>query len=115
MVVSDTVCIDNLVFRLHYKATIIGLTVAAIIVSSLHLFGYTIHCMGKDNIPSDVMSAQCWLRSTFRLPFMGNTGYTMFKNTLRDQEMRDDTLISVFPSWEFLVTFKSIPYFVYCP
>ncbi|CAG2167239.1 unnamed protein product [Oppiella nova] len=97
MVISDTACIDNTVFRLHYKATIIGLTVAAIIVSSLHLFGYTIHCMGKDDIPGDVMNAQCWLRSTFKLPVDIN-------NQLNNRKLPDNTYKSYY-QWVWLLLF----------
>ena len=41
----DTVCIDNNVFRLHYKATVMILVCASVLVTSRQYIGDPIDCM----------------------------------------------------------------------
>ena len=43
----DTICIDNNVFRLHYKATFISLLIASILVTAKQYIGDPIDCMGQ--------------------------------------------------------------------
>ena len=49
----DAVCIDNLVFRLHYKATFIILVVASLLVTSRQYIGDPIDCIVEE-IPNNV-------------------------------------------------------------
>ena len=41
----DKVCIDNNVFRLHYKATVMVLVCASVLVTSRQYIGDPIDCM----------------------------------------------------------------------
>ncbi len=43
----DQVCIDNNVFRLHYKATVIFLVAFSLLVTSNQYFGNPIECIQK--------------------------------------------------------------------
>lgn len=63
----DSVCIDNNVFRLHYKATVIILIAFSLLVTSRQYFGDPIDCI-VDDIPSHVMDTYCWIHSTFTIP-----------------------------------------------
>uniref|UniRef100_A0A1B6EWA1 Innexin n=1 Tax=Cuerna arida TaxID=1464854 RepID=A0A1B6EWA1_9HEMI len=63
----DSVCIDNNVFRLHYKATVVILVAFSLIVTSRQYIGDPIDCI-VDDIPSDVMDTYCWIYSTFTIP-----------------------------------------------
>ena len=61
----DSICIDNNVFRLHYKATFIVLVVSSLLVTSKQYIGDPIDCMVEE-IPNGVMDTYCWIHSTFR-------------------------------------------------
>ena len=57
----DSVCIDNNVFRLHYKATFVILVVASLLVTSKQYIGDPIDCIVEE-IPNNV-------RPNFRFDF----------------------------------------------
>jgi len=63
----ETICIDNNVFRLHYKATFIILVVASLLVTSRQYIGDPIDCIVEE-IPNNVMDTYCWIHSTFSIP-----------------------------------------------
>lgn len=63
----DQVCIDNNIFRLHYKATVIVLIAFSLLVTSRQYIGDPIDCI-VDEIPLNVMDTYCWIYSTFTIP-----------------------------------------------
>uniref|UniRef100_A0A1B6CKW9 Innexin n=1 Tax=Clastoptera arizonana TaxID=38151 RepID=A0A1B6CKW9_9HEMI len=63
----DQVCIDNNVFRLHYKATVIILVAFSLLVTSRQYIGDPIDCI-VDEIPMHIMDTYCWIYSTFTIP-----------------------------------------------
>lgn len=63
----DVVCIDNNVFRLHYKATFVILVAFSLLVTSRQYIGDPIDCI-VDEIPLHVMDTYCWIYSTFTIP-----------------------------------------------
>ncbi|QQP49391.1 Innexin [Caligus rogercresseyi] len=63
----DSVWIDNNVFRLHYKATVVVFVAASLMVTSRQFFGDPIDCM-VDGVPGDIMDTYCWIHSTFTIP-----------------------------------------------
>lgn len=63
----DAVCIDNNIFRLHYKATVIILVAFSLLVTSRQYIGDPIDCI-VDEIPADIMDTYCWITSTFTVP-----------------------------------------------
>lgn len=64
----DQVCIDNNVFRLHYKVTVIFLAAFSLLVTSRQYFGDPIDCIQRDDIPQNVIDTYCWIHATFTLP-----------------------------------------------
>merc|ERR1711962_1426579 len=60
----DKVCIDNNIFRLHYKVTFIILLTSGILVTSKQYIGDPIDCI-VEGIPEEVMDTYCWIHSTF--------------------------------------------------
>lgn len=60
----DTVRIDNNIFRLHYKATVVILIAFSLLVTSRQYIGDPIDCI-VDEIPLNVMDTYCWIYSTF--------------------------------------------------
>ncbi|KAJ8672805.1 hypothetical protein QAD02_004065 [Eretmocerus hayati] len=63
----DVVCIDNNIFRLHYKATFIILVAFSLLVTSRQYIGDPIDCI-VDDIPLHIMDTYCWIYSTFTIP-----------------------------------------------
>ncbi|XP_014215357.1 innexin inx2-like [Copidosoma floridanum] len=63
----DVVCIDNNVFRLHYKATFVILVAFSLLVTSRQYIGDPIDCI-VDDIPLHIMDTYCWIYSTFTVP-----------------------------------------------
>lgn len=63
----DSVCIDNNIFRLHYKATVIFLIVFSLLVTSRQYIGDPIDCI-VEGVPPNVMDTYCWIHSTFTIP-----------------------------------------------
>jgi len=60
----DTICIDNNIFRLHYKATFIVLVISSLLVTSRQYIGDPIDCIVEE-IPQNVMDTYCWIHSTY--------------------------------------------------
>lgn len=63
----DNVCIDNNIFRLHYKATVIILVAFSLLVTSRQYIGDPIDCI-VDDVPLNIMDTYCWIYSTFTIP-----------------------------------------------
>ncbi|KAL4127160.1 hypothetical protein QTP88_011358 [Uroleucon formosanum] len=60
----DAVCIDNNIFRLHYKVTVIVLATFSVIVTTRQYVGDPIDCLVHD-MPTHIMDSYCWVHSTF--------------------------------------------------
>ena len=71
----DSITIDNNVFRLHYKATVLVLVTFTLLVTSYQYIGDPIECMTVqfDVVPPKVMEAYCWTHSTNTHPDKGAT------------------------------------------
>lgn len=63
----DKVKIDNNVFRLHYKLTVMVFACAGILVSSGQYIGDPIDCIAE-GVPGGIMDTYCWIHSTFSIP-----------------------------------------------
>lgn len=64
----DTVWIDNNVFRLHYKGTVIVFVLSSLLVTSRQYIGDPIDCIADGTIPGNLMDTYCWIHSTFSIP-----------------------------------------------
>ena len=64
----DSVCIDNNVFRLHYKATVVILVAFSLLVTSRQYIGDPIDCIVDSSIGGDIMDTYCWIHSTYTVP-----------------------------------------------
>merc|ERR1712004_154546 len=76
LVKLESICIDNNVFRLHYKATFVILVLASLLVTSKQYIGDPIDCVVEE-IPQNVMDTYCWIHSTFSIDsrLIGEDGY----------------------------------------
>ncbi|CAM1299206.1 Inx2 (predicted) [Pycnogonum litorale] len=68
IVKTSRLSIDNFVFRLHYKATVLILLTCCLLVGSRQYFGDPIECAQSDDIPHKLIDSYCWIHSTFTLP-----------------------------------------------
>jgi len=59
--------IDNSIFRLHYKGTVLVMACASLLATTGQYIGDPIDCMVTD-IPGDMMDTYCWIHSTFSVP-----------------------------------------------
>ena len=63
----DSVWIDNNVFRLHYKLTVLIFVTSSLLVTSKQYIGDPIDCIASD-VPGNIMDTYCWIHSTFSIP-----------------------------------------------
>jgi len=63
----DRVTIDNNVFRLHYKVSLMILICGCILTTSRQYIGDPIDCI-SDGVPGGIMDTYCWIHSTFSIP-----------------------------------------------
>lgn len=62
--------IDNWVFRLHYKASVLIFLVSTILVCSRQYIGEHIRCIADGGVPEHVMNTFCFFTSTFTVVSM---------------------------------------------
>ncbi|XP_033330437.2 innexin 7 [Megalopta genalis] len=62
---QDAVAIDNIVFKLHYRATFLLLLVSSILVTSRQFFGEHIRCITGSGMSEAVINTFCFFNSTY--------------------------------------------------
>ncbi|XP_015588498.1 innexin inx2 [Cephus cinctus] len=62
---EEPVQVDDLVFRLHSKVTVLFLAVCAILVTAKQFVGDPITCITDSSIDKEPINAYCWIYSTF--------------------------------------------------
>jgi len=86
----DSACIDNHIFRLHYRASVIIL-LGAIALGTSSLVGNPINCM-SDSFSGDLMNTYCWIHSTYSVndKFNGTPGVDYAHPGLGEDDVRGD-------------------------
>lgn len=111
----DSVCIDNNIFRLHYKATVIILIAFSLLVTSRQYIGDPIDCI-VDEIPLNVMDTYCWIYSTFTIPnrLVGVSGKDMVQPGVASHvEGEDDVKYHKYYQWVcFVLFFQAILFYI---
>lgn len=111
----DAVCIDNNVFRLHYKATVIILVAFSLLVTSRQYIGDPIDCI-VDDIPLSVMDTYCWIYSTFTIPnrLTGTVGKDVVQPGVASHvEGEDEVKYHKYYQWVcFVLFFQAILFYV---
>lgn len=69
---THNIFIDGVVFRLHYRATVLILLSASILLSCRQYFGEPIHCIQKDVSRIKALENFCWIHATYILPHAWN-------------------------------------------
>lgn len=89
----DRISIDNNVFRMHYKITVIMLLVFCVLVTSKQFFGDPIQCHGsKNNIR--IIDNFCWIFGTYTLKSTSEGNYLKRKVILNNFRIR--ILLAIF-------------------
>jgi len=91
----DSACIDNHIFRLHYRASVIVLLGSIAMVTS-SLIGNPIHCM-SDSLGGDataLLNTYCWIHSTYSVndKFNGTPGVDYAHPGLGEDDVHGDRL-----------------------
>ncbi|XP_069172633.1 innexin inx2-like [Procambarus clarkii] len=63
----DKISIDNVIFLLHYKVTMVLLVAFSVLVTQKQYFGDPIDCM-VDWLDSHMIDQYCWIQSTYTIP-----------------------------------------------
>ena len=61
---QNKVYISNFVFQLHYKVTVIILSVFSVLVTSKQYLGDPIDCISSSDV-KNIAERYCWIHSTF--------------------------------------------------
>jgi innexin inx2 len=59
--------LDNAIYRLHYKFSVIILIACSILVTARQYFGDPIDCISRDDIPPKLLDTFCWIHTTFSI------------------------------------------------
>lgn len=57
--------IENFVFKLHYRMTVVILLVCVILVCAREYFGEHIRCISDQGVPEHVIKTYCFFMATF--------------------------------------------------
>ncbi|RWS23045.1 Innexin inx2-like protein [Leptotrombidium deliense] len=103
----DQVAIDNNVFRLHYKVTVLTMLACSLLVTSKQFFGDPIDCISKDDVPNQVLDTFCWIHATFTLPkaFKSKVGKEVVAPGVDKHLPGDQKIYHKYYQWVCLVLF----------
>eukprot|EP00092_Neocalanus_flemingeri_P024553 GFUD01026628.1.p1 GENE.GFUD01026628.1~~GFUD01026628.1.p1 ORF type:complete len:359 (+),score=94.79 GFUD01026628.1:64-1140(+) len=109
----DKICIDNNIFRLHYKASFIILVTASLLVTSKQYIGDPIDCIVEE-IPQGVMDTYCWIHSTFSVPSRdGNPEAHPGVGSAGAQHLEEDIKYHKYYQWVcFTLFFQAILFYI---
>lgn len=111
----DAVCIDNNIFRLHYKATVIILIAFSLLVTSRQYIGDPIDCI-VDEIPLNVMDTYCWIYSTFTIPnrLTGRVGHDIVQpGVVSHVDGKDEVKYHKYYQWVcFALFFQAMLFYI---
>lgn len=62
---QDDVAIDNIVFKLHYRATFLVMLMGSVLVTSRQFFGEHIRCITGSGMSEKVINTFCFFNSTY--------------------------------------------------
>ena len=111
----DEVCIDNVVFRLHYKATVIVLVAFSLLVTSKTYIGDPIDCIVDGSIPASVMDTYCWIHSTYTIPnrLTGKEGRDVAHPGVGHMDEGDEVKYHKYYQWVcFFLFFQAIMFYI---
>lgn len=102
---SENVCIDNNVFKMHYKLTVIMLLGSSILVTSKQFFGEPIHCISHGEKNIDAINSFCWIFGTYTVKnrLKGKIGKDMASFGVGPSVNKSDEMHHLYYQWVCLV------------
>lgn len=61
------ISIDNAIFKLHYKISVLLLIICAFLLTSKQYFGEPINCENQSKVDKSFLDTYCWIYSTFTI------------------------------------------------
>lgn len=110
----DQVCIDNNVFRLHYKVTMVLLIIFSLINTSRQYIGDPIDCVTDNRIPQQIMDTYCWITATFTVPSkVGRIGIEVLQPGVANHKPTDKIKHHKFYQWVcFVLFFQAVLFYI---
>lgn len=100
--------VDNHIFRLHYRLTVIIILAFSILVTSRQYIGDPIDCTSPDSkIRQDLIDQYCWVSSTITLPkaFHQKVGKEVIAHGVDKQLPGDEVILHQYYQWVCFVLF----------
>ncbi|KAK2706647.1 innexin inx2-like [Artemia franciscana] len=110
----DQVTVDNNIFRLHYKATVVILIAFSLLVTARQYIGDPIDCI-VEGVPSNVMDTYCWIHSTFTLPdrLNGEVGVDVPHPGIGPHTDKDEKKYHKYYQWVcFVLFFQALMFYI---
>lgn len=111
----STLCIDNGIFKLHYKATFMMLVAFSLVATSKQYIGDPIDCIVDEAIPQPIMDTYCWIYSTFTIPnkLTGTVGKDVAHPGVAPHVMEDEVKYHKYYQWVcFVLMFQAVLFYV---
>lgn len=104
---SNSVSIDNGIFKLHYKFTAIILISCGTFLSVKQFVGNPISCIANDAVPEVMLNDFCWVNPTFTLPRKVHLriGKELVAPGVLHHTNDDELQLHNYYQWVFLVLF----------
>lgn len=100
--------VDNSIFRLHYRFTVLLLLAFSILVTSRQYIGDPIDCSSSDSkLRADLIDQYCWVSSTISLPkaFHKKIGVDVIYHGVDKQLPGDEVITHQYYQWVCFVLF----------
>jgi hypothetical protein len=109
----DKHTVDNAIFRLHSKITVLIILTANLLVTAQTFIGDPIDCVVND-VPPAVMDTYCWIHSTFTLPgkYLDEGGVTAHPGVGNQGEGEQVTHHKYYQWVVFTLFFQAILFYV---
>ena len=117
--------IDNHIYRLHYKFSVLILIACSIMVTARQYFGDPIDCISKDDIPANLLDTYCWIHTTFsvesgwfkkvgsEVPYPGVDKYSYNTMENGDNDEEDKRIYHAYYQWVcFVLFFQALLFYI---
>ncbi|TRY77338.1 hypothetical protein TCAL_10529 [Tigriopus californicus] len=115
---TEDISIDNWIFRLHYRITVLILLTSSAVGVAKQYFGDPINCQTASGVSSKVMDDYCWIHSTFhvRSEYQGNVGCILDTSLSENSAIHlvaSNTPDTAFYQWvPFTLVFQALIFYI---
>ncbi|XP_035734852.1 innexin inx2-like [Vespa mandarinia] len=112
---EERIRIDNVVFRLHSRATVLLFLVCATLVTAKQFIGEPISCISDHSIDRTTLNAYCWIYSTYTVArhLKGIPGRTVASPGIGNASQNDELYYHRYYQWVcFILGLQAILFYV---